>query len=102
MGARNGTQASTRRKVIEMLASSIRAASSLLKKGTECFERLSMNGKSSMFQNPSVRPETCMMDVEPDRECSGKVARAIEPRRHCDERQDVYTTGLRCVCGTGR
>jgi hypothetical protein len=54
------------------------------------------------FEYLSVRPETCMMDVEPDRECSGTVARAVEPRRHFDERQDVYTTGLRCVCRTGR
>jgi len=33
------------------------SSSRLLKKGSECFESLSMNGKSSMISNPSVRPE---------------------------------------------
>jgi hypothetical protein len=50
------------------------------------------------FNFLAVHPETCMMDIERDRECAGTVAGAIEPRRHCDERQEFYTARLRCVC----
>jgi len=51
-------------------------------------------------------PETCMMDVEAHHECSIRDTMAeilaIESRRHFDEKPNIYSSGLRCVFGTGR
>jgi hypothetical protein len=68
---------------------------------------LSMNGKSpNEFNFPSVRPETCMMDVEAHHECPIRDTMAeilaTESRRHFDEKPNIYPSGLRCVFGTGR
>ena len=50
--------------------------------------------------------ETCMMDVEAHHECSIKDTMAeilaIESRRHFDGKPNIYSSGLRCVFGTGR
>src|SRR6266446_6748017 len=52
------------------------------------------------------RLETCMMDVEAHHECSIKDTMveilAIESRRHFDGKPNIYSSGLRCVFGTGR
>jgi hypothetical protein len=76
-------------------------------KPQECFDTLSMNGKIYNDLNASsVRPETCMMDVEAHHECSLRdtmvAILAIESRRHFDGKPNIYSSGLRCVFGTGR
>jgi hypothetical protein len=47
-----------------------------------------------------------MMDVEAHHECSIRDTMAeilaIESRRHFDEKPNIYSSGLRCVFGTGR
>jgi hypothetical protein len=71
----------------------------------ECFDYAHHERKFSNDFNPSsVRPETCMMDVEPDREssCTMAMAKAIEVRRDSDEKQNIHANGLRCVWRIGR
>src|SRR6266545_1467804 len=68
---------------------------------------LTTNGIASFeIKHLAVRPETCMMDVEAHHECSiaGTMVEilAIESRRHFDGKPNIYTSGLRCICGTGR
>jgi hypothetical protein len=48
-------------------------------------------GSSTAFSS-----ETCMMDVELRNECSCTMAahKAIEQRRHCDEKRNIHTEGL--------
>jgi len=52
----------------------------------------------------SEKSETCMMDVGPHRECSGTMVETkavVGRRRSSNERPDVCTAGLRCVCRVG-
>jgi hypothetical protein len=65
-------------------------------KPQECFDRLSTNGKiTNDFNRPSVRPETCMMDVEAHHESSIRDTMAkiltIVSRRHFDGKPKVYS-----------
>jgi hypothetical protein len=50
------------------------------------------------FKSHSVRPETCMRDVEAHRECpiSDTMVEilAIESRRHFDGKPNIYPSGL--------
>ena len=64
--------------------------------------RLVDEANNAPFESPQGG-ETCMMDVGPDTEYSGTMVatKAIEQRRHVDERQDVYTRRLPCFCRIG-
>jgi hypothetical protein len=52
----------------------------------------------------TVRPETCMMDVELHSECSYIMAvhKPIVDRRPVDEKRNIHTEGVRYLCRIGR